>query len=97
MTDEERVIVLKAQSDIRESKRLILAQSEEIKTLESTIQRMKTDAGYPTHEDMRERDAKIIALEGHVNEAMKLMRESGADEREYVVYAVLEAANTKGN
>ena len=33
-----------------------------------------------------------LHLESHINEAMKLMRESGADQREYVVYAVLIAA-----
>ena len=33
-----------------------------------------------------------LRLESHIDEAMKLMRESGADQREYVVYAVLAAA-----
>jgi len=33
-----------------------------------------------------------LRLESHINEAMKLMRDSGADQREYVVYATLAAA-----
>jgi hypothetical protein len=70
----------------------VYALQDRIAELEATVKRMKTDAGYPTYEDMRHRDAKIIALEDYVKEAMKLMRDSGADQREYVVYAVLAAS-----
>ena len=34
-------------------------------------------------------EARVAELECHVEEAMSLMRDSGTDEREYVVYATL--------
>ena len=36
-------------------------------------------------------DEDVDWYKGHLEEAMKLMRDSGADEREYVVYATLAA------
>lgn len=65
---------------------------EDAKTLEAKISRMEADVGYPTYEDMRTRDARIVTLEDRIKEAMELMRESGADQREYVVFSVLSAA-----